>query len=161
MALKGMDMNDKLKIEKAMLKDNLLKLNKRQLKMFYGILVHAWASKKAFISTQNFFNLWRELNELCYELDEEFPDPYYDHEILKSFCHAHPYYFIDILEPELVINLFCEHLTDRIGILATIAKKLHTEGLRAAYEYVNAALNLTEAIDELVAEAQAHLNAFA
>ena len=161
MALKGMDMNDKLKIEKAMLKDNLLKLNKRQLKLFYGILVHAWASKRAFICKQNFFNLWCELNELCYEFDECFPDPYYDHELLKAFCNAHPYYFIDILEPELVINLFCEHMTDRIGILATIAQKLHTGSLRAAYEYVTAALNLTDAIDELVAEAQAHLNAFA
>ena len=94
-------MNYKDEFEKSMLKDNLLKLSKHKLKMFYGILVHAWASQRAFISKQNFFNLWCELNELCYELDEEFPDPYDDHELLKSFCHAHPYYFIDILELQI------------------------------------------------------------
>jgi hypothetical protein len=153
-------MNKKNKNDRTLLKENLYKLDTYQMKLFYGILVHAWASQRAFISKQNFFNLWRELNELCYELDEEFLDPYDDHEILKSFCHAHPYYFIDILEPELVINLFCEHMTDRIGILATIAQKLHTGGLRTAYEYSNAVLNLTDDIDESIAQVEEHVKMF-
>ena len=153
-------MDNKDKAARSILKDNLLRLNKQQLKLFYGMLVHAWASQKAFISTRSFFNLWCELNYLCAEADEGFPDPYNDHELLKSFCHAHPYYFIDILSPELIINLFCQYLDDRINVLATIAQKLDTEGLRAAYEYVNAALKLTDDIDESVAQAEEHVKMF-
>ena len=81
------------KVIRRKLKDRLLKLDSRQLKMFYGILVHYWVKYKFFISSQNFLNLWCELNKLCYEVDESFPDPYDDHELLKSFCQAHPYYF--------------------------------------------------------------------
>ena len=51
-----MDYQDK--IARTMLKEGLLQLNKQQLKLFYGVLVHAWASQKAFISKQNFLNLW-------------------------------------------------------------------------------------------------------
>lgn len=143
-----------------MLKENLYRLNRYQLKLFYGMLVYCWASQKAFISTQSFKNLWGELNFLCAEIDEGFPDPYDDFELLKSFCLAHPYYFIDILSPERIINLFCEHLDDRIDVLAAIVQKLSTEGLRAAYEYSKEALGLTEDIDELIAQAQEHVNIF-
>ena len=153
-------MDNKDKTARSILKENLLKLNKQQLKFFYGILVHAWASQKAFISTRSFFNLWCELNYLCAEADEGFPDPYDDHELLKSFCHTHPYYFIDILSPELIINLFCEYMDDRIDVLATIAKKLDTEGLRAAYEYSNEVLGLTDKIDESIAQAEEHVKMF-
>ena len=45
------------KDEQTLLKESLLKLDKHQLKLFYGILVHYWATQKAFISKQNFFNL--------------------------------------------------------------------------------------------------------
>ena len=150
-------MNDK---DKALLKENLYKLDSYKMKLFYGILVHCWASQKAFISTQNFRNLWCEFNYLCSMVDEGFPDPYDDYELLKSFCHAHPYYFIDRLSQEIVINLFCEHFNDRIDILATIAQKLHTEDLRAAYEYSNEALGLTDDIDESIAQAKEHVNTF-
>ncbi len=141
------------------LKENLRRLDMRQMKMFYGILVHGWASRKAFISNQNFLNLWCELNLICSQVDEGFPDPY-DREWIKSYCQAHPYYFIDILDPELVINLFCEHLDDRLDILTTVVQKLHTEGLRAAYEYTNVALGLTEDIDESIAQAEEHVKMF-
>ena len=153
-------MNRKNKNDRALLKENLLKLNKQQLKLFYGILVHCWASQKAFISTQSFFNLWCELNYLCSEVDEGFPDPYDDFELLKSFCHAHPYYFIDILSPEVIINLFCEHLDNRLDILANIVKKLDTEGLRATYEYSNVVLGLADDIDESIAQAEEHVKIF-
>lgn len=146
--------------DKDLLKENLYKLDSYKMKLFYGILVHGWACKKAFISTQNFRNLWCELNYLCSLVDEGFPDPYDDHELLKSFCHAHPYYFIDILAPEIVIDLFCQHLNDRIDVLATIAQKLDTGGLRAAYEYTNAVLNLADDIDESIAQAEEHVKTF-
>jgi hypothetical protein len=124
------------------------------------MLVHYWAEYRFFISKQNLFNLWCELNYLRYEVDESFPDPYDYHELLKSFCHAHPYYFIDILDPELVINLFCEYLDNRIDVLAMVANKLSTEGLKAAYERSNEALGLFENVEELVAEAEEHVKMF-
>ena len=37
-------------------------IDKRQLKLFYSVLVHYWLKSKSFISKQNFFNLWCELN---------------------------------------------------------------------------------------------------
>ena len=145
---------------KSVLKDNLRELNKYQLKLFYGMLVYYWAAHRYFISKQNFFNLWCELNSLCAEVDESFPDPFDDHELLKSYCHEHPYYFIDILAPELVINLLCEYFDDRIDTLAMIANKLRTEGLKAAYERSNEALGLSENVDELVLNAEDQLRAF-
>ena len=93
-------------------------------------------------------------------VDEGFPDPYDDHQLLKSFCQAHPYYFIDILSPELVIDLFCECLDDRLDILATIAQKLDTGGLRASYEYMNGVLDLTDNIEESIAQAEEHVKMF-
>ena len=136
------------KIAHTMLKEKLLQLNKQQLKLFYGVLVHAWASQRAFVSKQNLFNLWCELNYLCAEADETFPDPYDDYELMRSFCHAHPYYFIDILDHGLIINLFCEHCDNRLDILIQVINKLDTEGLWAAYAYSNEALGLSENIDE-------------
>ena len=155
---KYMDYKDR--IVRTMLKEGLLKLDKHQLKLFYGVLVHAWASQKAFISKQNLNNLWCELNYHCAEVDEGFPNPYDDYELLRSFCHAHPYYFIDILSPEIVANLFCEHLNDKIDVLVTIAKKLGTEGLKTTYEYIKDALGLPESIEELVSQADEHVNLF-
>ena len=93
-------------------------------------------------------------------VDESFPEPYDDFELMKSFCQAHPYYFIDILSPEIIINLFCEHIDNKIDILATIAEKLHTEGLRAAYEYTNMTLGLTDNIDESIVQAEEHVKTF-
>ena len=106
-----------------------------------------------FISKQNFRNLWCELNLIYSETDNSFPDPY-DSELIKSYCQAHPFYFIDILDLKLVINLFCEHCDDRIDILAQVINKLDTEGLRAAYAYSNEALGLSENIDDLVYETE-------
>ena len=67
---------------------------------------------------QNFFNLWCELNLLCHELDESFPDQYDDYEAIKDYCHFHPYYFIDRLPLDLVAKLFTEHAYDRVDVLA-------------------------------------------
>ena len=153
-------MSEKDKNDRAFLKEILYRLDNYQMKLFYGILVHCWASQKVFISTQNFRNLWCELNYVCAEIDDSFPEPYDDFELLKSFCQAHPYYFIDILSPEIIINLFCEHLDDRIDILVRIAKKLNIEGLRAAYEYTNAVLGLTDNIEESIAQAEEHVKMF-
>ena len=145
---------------KEELKQNLNKLNKEQFKMFWGILVHYWLPDRLFISNQNFLNLWCELNLLCYRSDESFPSPYDDHNLIMSFCKAHPYYFINILDLDVVKNLFCDYLNDRIDILSTIVKKLHIGGLTASYEYSNKALGLNENVDELVAKAKKHIKEF-
>ena len=145
---------------RATLKDNLFKLNNRQLKLFYGIIVHYWVEYKFFISKQNFYNLWCELNYCCYEVDENFPEPYDDYELLKSFCQEHPYYFIDILSPEMVTGLFCEYFDDRLDILAMIAQKLTTEGLGATFEYSNMVLGLNENVGNLVNEAEKCLKTY-
>ena len=158
--LKGVKMDNKNGQAKSALKDGLRKLNKYQLKLFYGVLVHYWAQYRFFISKQNFFNLWCELNCLCHETNESFPDPFDDHKLLKSYCHEHPYYFIDIPDPELVINLLCGCFDDRIDVLTMIANKLSTEVLKAAYERSNEALGLSENVDELVLNAKEHLKAF-
>ena len=142
------------------LKEYLLKLNTRQFKLFYSMLVHYWVTQKAFMSNQNFLNLWCELNLLCSQVDESFPDPYYDRQLIKSFCQAHPYYFIDILDLKLIVELFCEHCDDRLDVLATIANKLHMDGLKAAYEYSNKALSLSENTDELVRQTEEHMKSF-
>ena len=144
---------------KEILKNSLLSLNKRQLKLFYGIIVHYWVKYKFFMSKQNFYNLWCELNELCYEFDDSFPEPYDNYELLKQFCQAHPYYFIDILWSEVITELFCEYFDDRLDILAMIAHKLTTEGLGATYEYSNKALRLNESVKDLVNEAEEFLKA--
>ena len=146
--------------EQAQLKTYLRKLNKKKLKLFFGIIVHYWAKYKYFISNQSFLNLWCEFNSLCHELDEGFPDQYDDHKAVTSFCKAHPYYFIDILTPKMVATLFCQHFDDRLDILANIVKKLHTEDLSAAYAYANEALGLNENIDELVGQNEEHVKAF-
>ena len=134
----------------------LSKLDKAQLKVFYGMLVHYWVTQKAFISKQNFFNLWCELNVLCHEINEGFPD-ITDHELIKSYCHQHPYYFIDILDTGIVIKLFCEYLDDRLDILAAMVQKLDTEGIRGACECVDEALGLDENVDELAADIEEHI----
>ena len=144
---------------KSPLFEILSKLNKVQFKTFYGMLVHYWVNQKAFISKQNFFNLWCELNVLCHEIDEGFPD-ITDHELIKSYCHQHPYYFIDILDTEIVAKLLCEYLDDRIDILTTVAQKLDTEGIWAACECVNEALGMSEDIDELVTKIEKHIKEF-
>ena len=149
-----------INVEKFILKDELLKLDKKQLKLFYSVLVHYWLKNKSFISKQNFFNLWCELNELCSEVDESFPEPHDDHELLKSFCQAHPFYFIDILDTGLVIKLFCEHLDNKIDILANVVNKLRTGGLKAAYACCNEALAMTEDVEKLVLETEAYTGYF-
>ena len=140
--------------DKRKLKEYMLKLDARQFKLFYSIFVHYWAKHKAFITSQSFLNLWCELNLICSEVDDSFPDPYYDRKLIKSYCQAHPYYFIDILDLRLIINLFCEHCDDRLDILMQVINQLDTEGLWAAYAYSNEALGLTENIDELVHETE-------
>ncbi len=148
------------KVIRRKLKERLLNLDKRQFKLFYGMLVHYWVKKKYFISDQNFLNLWCELNKLCYEVDESFPDPYDDHELLKSYCQSHPYYFIDILAPGLITDLFCEYLDDRLNILVAILDKLTTGDLWASYEYSNRVLGLNENVDQLVVESLEHLRTY-
>ena len=148
------------KVIRRKLKERLLNLDKRQFKLFYGMIVHYWVKKKYFISNQNFLNLWCELNDFCSEVDGGFPDPYDDRELLKSYCQSHPYYFIDILDPGLITDLFCEYLDDRLNILVAIVDKLTTEDLWVSYEYSNRVLGLDEDVARLVKESLEHLRAY-
>ena len=147
-------------IEKAQFKTYLRKFNRNELKAFYCLIVHYWANHKYFITERSFFNLWCELNQLCHEMDESFPDQYDDHIAVRDYCKAHPYYFIDVLPPKLVQKLFCQYFDEQLDILATMVQKLHMEGLRAAYACANEALGLDEDIDEVVRQSEEHIKAF-
>lgn len=138
----------------------LSKLNSMQLKIFYGAFVHYWVHHKVFISKQNFFNLWCDLNSLCHEVDESFPDQYDDREVIKSFCLAYPYYFINILPAYMIARLFAEYVDDRVDILTNIAKEIYEADIHSAYTYANNALNLEESVDTLVVEALDHIKHF-
>lgn len=144
---------------KQILFNHLKELTPYQFKAFFCLLVHQWANNRFFISDQNLFNLWCELNFLCHEFDESFPDQYDDFEIARSFSKAHPYYFTDKLPADIIAALFTENVDDRIDILANIAKLL-SEGIYAAYAYAINALGLNESIDTFVTEAQDHIKYF-
>ena len=147
-------------INKETLYQQLNKLTATQFKVFYTALVHYFINHKFFISKQNFFNLWCELNLLCHELDESFPDQFDDHEAMKDFCHFHPYYFIDRLPLNLIACLFAEHITERVDVLISYVKLLLDVDTRAAYTYMNDALGLAESIDYLVTETETHIKFF-
>jgi hypothetical protein len=65
-----------------------------------------------------------------------------------------------MLEPGLVIKLFCDHLDNKIDILTTAVNKLRTGGIKAAYEYSNKVLGFGEDVDKLVMEAEEYLKYF-
>lgn len=136
---------------------NLSKLDKNQFKIFYSILVHYYTNHKYFISTQNFFNLWCELNLLCHELDESFPEHYDDHNEIKSFCQTHHYYFIDNLPLNIISTLFSKFIDDRVDILTNVVKTLFEVNIFAAYVYANKTLGLNEPINELVSDTLDHI----
>ncbi len=145
---------------KSELYEHLRKLSPHQFKVFYGIFVHCWAHKKGFISKQNFFNLWCELNQLCHESDDSFPDAYDNHLEIKYFCHAHPYYFIDILSIETISKLFSDYCDERLNILLHLVQTLYNQNSRAAYQYIIDTLNLDHPVDEIVADSEAHIRYF-
>ena len=138
----------------------LSKLNSTQFKIFYGAFVHYWANQKIFISKQNFFNLWCELNLFCHEFDESFPEQYDNRDEIKSFCQTYPYYFIDVLPSYLIARLFAEHVDNRVDILTNIAKNIYETDIHSAYTYANNALKLDETVDTLVTEALDHIKYF-
>ena len=142
-------MENSLKTLRIDLRTRLERMDKEEFKLFFSILTHYWVKLKAFISSQSFVNLWCELNLICSDVDEGFPDPY-DRELIKSYCQEHPFYFIDILDLRLVIKLFCANLDDRLDVLIKVLDKLDTDGLWAAYACCNEALGMSENIEELV-----------
>ena len=138
----------------------LSKLNAEQFKVFYSIFIHYWANYKFFISKQNLFNLLCELNQLCYEFDESFPDQYDNYEEIRSFCRAYPYYFIDKLPIDMISKLFSEYVDNRIDILTKTTQTLYEVNIFAAYTYANKTLGLNEPVDILVSETQDHIKYF-
>ena len=156
-------MNKKLEFKdkaRLALYNNLRKLNEVQFKVFYGAFVHYLVHYKCFVSKQNLFNLRCELNQLCHELDESFPNQYDDHKLMKSFFLAHPYYYMDKLPIELMARLFAKHIDDHIDILSGIAQTFFEADIYATYSYANKALGLNEQIDTLAAQAQNHIKDF-
>ena len=156
-------MNEELVCEeksKQALYNQLKKLNKLQFKIFYGVFVHYLVKYKCFISKQNLFNLRCELNQLCHELDESFPDQYDDHQLMKSFFLAHPYYYMDKLPIELMASLFAEFVDNRIDVLTGIAKAVGETDIHGVYTYANHILGLKEQIDVLATQAQMHIKDF-
>ena len=138
----------------------LCRLNVPPFKMFYGIFIYCWGNRRCFISKKNFFNLWCELNQLCHDLDESFPDQYDDHELMISFCRSHPYYFLDCLPPALVASLFAEYVNDKVDVLTNIAKLIRNEDIKTAYSYVTEAFELEEPVDTTVEQALYHIACF-
>jgi len=153
-------MDNKTKILKRHLRSKFEVMGKEEFKLFYSIFVHYWVNYKFFINKWNFFNLWCELNKLCHETDESFPDQHEDHIAVKSFCIEHPFYFIDMLNLKLVKALFWRYMDKDLEVIIIAMKKLHREGLRATYEYINEAMGLTEDIDELVQQTEDNIRAF-
>jgi hypothetical protein len=146
--------------DKLALYSQLRKLNIAQFKIFYGAFVHYLARYRYFISKQNFVNLRCELNLLCHELDESFPDQYDDYEIMKSFFLVHPYYYMDKLPIELMAKLFSELVDNRIDVLTGIAKAAAETDIHGVYAYANHILGLNEQIDILAAQAKQHIKDF-
>lgn len=140
-----------------LIKESLSRLNTKQFKVFYAIIVHCRAHNKHFTSTQNFFNLWCELNLLCSEFDESFPSPYDDHLLLKSFCKAHPYYFIDILPIELIAKLFSEYLDQHLDILLNLINLIYKEDSKTAHQYIIDKFNINHTADELFYDLENHI----
>ena len=156
-------MNKKLEFDdkaRLALYNSLRKLDESQFKIFYGAFVHYVVKYKCFISKQNLFNLRCELNQLCHELDESFPDQYDEHELMKSFFLVHPYYYMSKLPIELMAKLFAKHTDDRIGILAGIARTVFETDIHGVYTFANYILGLNEQIDVLAAQAQKHIEDF-
>ena len=142
----------------SIIKERLQKLTTDQLKIFYAIIVHCRAHQKSFISTQNLFNLWCELNALCHDFDPSFPSPHDDHKLLKDFCQAHPYYFIDILPHDLIAKLFSEYFDQRLETLSELIQIIHEQDIKAAHQYIITTLDITDhTVEELVADIKEHL----
>lgn len=140
--------------------ESLNKLSTDQFKILYGAFVHYFINHKCFITKQNLLNMWCEINLCCHEMDESFPDQFDDFDLVRSFVHRYPYYFIDRLPIQLIAGLFADHVDNHIDLLTNIAKTLFESGITAAYTYANEALGLEESIDTLVAEAQNHIRLF-
>ena len=140
--------------------EQLCKFNTTQFKTFYGIFVYCWGNRRCFISDKNFFNLWCELNQLCHDLDESFPDQFDDYEVIRSFCRLHPYYFIERLPLELVSHLFAECVDNQVDVLMNVAKIILDEDIKATYTYVTNVFELDEPVDEAVELALSHMEYF-
>ena len=139
-------------ISKQELYELLIKLNQHQFKVLYATIVHCWSQDKSFLNKRHFFNLWCELNYFCHIVDESFPDPHDDHELIKDFCHAHPYYFINILPINLISSLFAEHLNQNLDILSNLIKHIYEQDYVSAQEYTIKSLELEGHIANKLAE---------
>ena len=144
----------------SIIKERLQKLNTYQLKIFYAMIIHCRAHQKSFISTQNLFNLWCELNSLCYDLDPSFPCPYDDHKLLKDFCQAHPYYFIDILPQDLIAKIFSDYFDQHLETLSELIQIIYKQNIKSALQYNIDAFGINHTADELIPDLEKHIKYF-
>lgn len=128
----------------------LNKFNQTQFKNFYIIFVRYWLTYNFFISKQKLYNLWCELNRLCHESDESFPDRYDDFAEMRYFWQVHPYYFIERLPLPIVAQLFAEYIDNRVDILVNIVKTLFESDVYTACAYADKALGIDGAIETIV-----------
>lgn len=128
----------------------LNKFNQTQFKNFYIIFVRYWLTYNFFISKQKLYNLWCELNRLCHESDESFPDRYDDFAEMRYFWQVHPYYFIERLPLPIVAQLFAEYIDNRVDILVNIVKTLSESDVYTTCAYADKALGLDGAIETIV-----------
>ena len=128
----------------------LNKFNQTQFKNFYIIFVRYWLTYNFFISEQKLYNLWCELNRLCHESDESFPDRYDDFAEMRYFWQVHPYYFIERLPLPIVAQLFAEYIDNRVDILVNIVKTLSESDVYTTCAYADKALGLDGAIETIV-----------
>ena len=135
---------------KLSLYQHLQKLSPVQFKFFYGAFVHYWVKCRYFISKQKLYNLWCELNRLCHESDESFPDRYDDFAEMRYFWQVHPYYFIERLPLPIVAQLFAEYIDNRVDILVNIVKTLSESDVYTACAYADKALGIDGAIETIV-----------
>ena len=148
-------------ISKQELYDLLIKLNQHQFKVLYATIVHCWSNDRGFIDKRHFFNLWCELNYFCHVIDQSFPDPYDDRELIKDFCHAHPYYFINMLPINLISSLFAEHLNQRIDVLFNFIQLIYKQDHLSALSYLIDELNLDNyTASQLVENIEEHIKEF-
>jgi hypothetical protein len=95
-------------------------------------------------------HLWCKLNELCWEDKKGFPNPFKPSKKLTKYCQDHPYYFIDIIPPEMVGKLFVQYLDKKLDLLAKVVELIYRKGLRETFEYINKEFEFKEDIDSLV-----------
>ena len=143
--------------EKKKLNEVLRELNGNQFKTFCCLIGHYSNKYEKFIIEQNMYNLWCEINYCCHEMDESFPFNYDDFNEMISFYFYNPFYFIEVLPFNLIMNLFVKYIDSEIEIIIEVVKKLLEKDLSDACSYINEELNISENANELTIQIESFI----